>query len=314
MSKPRAESRTRSKHLFGAHMSVAGGLERSVMAARDLGFETVQLFTKNNNQWAAKPLVEAQIAAFRGALEETGIRDPVAHNSYLINLGSPDDELWRRSIDAMVVELERAEALGIMDLVCHPGAHTGSGEEAGLIRIASGLDEVHRRTRGFEAMVDLETTAGQGTCLGHRFEHLGEIVSRVAEPERLGVCVDTCHIFAAGYALDSDDHYNETIDDLERAVGLRRVRVWHVNDSLRPLGSRVDRHAHVGRGGLGESSFRRLLTDRRFDGQRMILETPKGLEEGRELDTVNLETLRRLERARSRSDRGRRGKAGGDDC
>jgi hypothetical protein len=163
----------------------------------------VQLFTKNNNQWRAKPLTDARIAAFRAALDETGIAEAVAHNSYLINLASPDDALWAKSIGALADELERAEALGIGLLVCHPGAHVGAGEEAGLDRIVRGLDEVHRRTRGVAARILLETTAGQGTCLGHRFEHLGAILGRVAEPERLGVCADTCHIFAAGYSLAS---------------------------------------------------------------------------------------------------------------
>src|SRR5947209_3959076 len=170
---------------LGAHMSIAGGCDRAVRAAHAVGFGTVQLFTRNNNQWKVPPLTDAHVAAFRLALAEGGIVDPVVHNSYLINLGSPDETLWRKSIDAMTVEVERCQALGINDLVAHPGAHMGQGEEAGLGRVAAGLDEVHRRTRGTSVRIDLETTAGQGTCLGHRFEHLGAILERVAEPERL---------------------------------------------------------------------------------------------------------------------------------
>ncbi len=279
---------------FGAHMSIAGGVDRAVLRAREAGCETVQVFTKNNNQWRAKPLLDAEIAAFRAALVENGIADPVAHNSYLINLGSPDDALWNKSIDAMVVEVERAESLGIRDLIAHPGAHVGSGEEAGIDRIARGLDEVHRRTAGVAVAIDLETTAGQGSCLGHRFEHLGAILDRVREPERLGVCVDTCHVFAAGYSLATPGQYNETIEGLERAVGTGRVRVWHLNDSLKACGSRVDRHAGIGRGLMGLEPFRNVVNDPRFAAVPMILETPKGVEGGEDLDVINLRSLRQL--------------------
>lgn len=279
---------------FGAHMSIAGGVDRSVTRARDAGCEAVQLFTKSNNQWRARPLRDEEVTAFRDALAETGLSGPVAHNSYLINLGSPDDELWNKSIDAMVVEVERAEALGIRDLVAHPGAHVGSGEEAGIARIARGLDEIHRRTAGVAVAIDLETTAGQGSCLGHRFEHLGAILGLVREPERLGVCVDTCHVFAAGYSLATPDQYNETIEGLERAIGKGRVRVWHLNDSLKACGSRVDRHAGIGRGLMGLEPFRNVVNDPRFAAVPMILETPKGVEGGEDLDVINLRVLRRM--------------------
>ena len=281
---------------FGAHMSMAGGHDRAVRAARAVGFRTVQVFTKSNNQWRAAALTDAHVAAFRLALEQTGVADPVAHSSYLINLGSPDDALWEKSIAALVVEIERAEALGISDLVMHPGAHVGSGEDSGLARIARGLDEAHRRTAGVALKVALETTAGQGSCLGHRFEHLGQILGAVARPERLGVCGDTCHIFAAGYPLGTPSEYDATMDSLERAVGAGRVRLWHLNDSAKPLGSRVDRHAGIGRGHLGLEPFRRIVNDPRFAGLPMILETPKGEEDGEDLDAVNLRVLRGLER------------------
>jgi deoxyribonuclease-4 len=279
---------------FGAHMSMAGGHHLAVRAAHAVGFATVQLFTKGNNQWRAAELTDRHVADFRAALVETGVGTPVAHNSYLINLASPDEVLWLKSIDAMTIELERAEALGIADVVAHPGAHVGSGEDEGLKRIASGIDEVHRRTAGFRARIDLETTAGQGSCLGARFEHLGRIIDLVAEPERLGVCGDTCHLFAAGYAFGTPAEYDETMGSLEAAVGVGRVRVWHLNDSVRERGSRVDRHAGIGRGKLGLEPFRLLVNDPRWREIPLILETPKGEEDGEELDAVYLRVLRSL--------------------
>jgi deoxyribonuclease-4 len=289
-------SRTAASRKFGAHMSIAGGCDRAVRAAHAVSFETVQLFTKNNNRWDAPPLSDEHVETFRAALLQTGIVGPVAHTSYLINLSSPDDGLWKRSIDAMTIEVGRCESLGIRDLVLHPGAHMGAGEEAGLARAARALDEIHRRTSGSDVVIDLEATAGQGTCLGHRFEHLGAICDRVERPERLGVCVDTCHIFAAGYPLDTPAEYDETIDRLDRSVGLGRVRLWHLNDSCRDRGSRVDRHAGIGAGRMGLEPFRHLVNDPRFRDLPMILETPKGTEDGEDLDVRNARILRQLVR------------------
>ncbi len=279
---------------FGAHMSIAGGHDRAVRAAQGVGFASVQVFTKSNNQWRAAALTDAHVAAFKTALADSGVADAVGHNSYLINLASPDDALWEKSIAAMVVEVERAEALGLSDLVAHPGAHVGSGEAAGLARIAAGLDRVHQATPGVALRIALETTAGQGSCLGHRFEHLGAIFDQVADPERLSVCMDTCHVFAAGYPLETPEQYNETLGSLEAAVGPGRVRVLHLNDSLKGLGSRVDRHAGIGRGLMGLEPFRHVVNDPRFADVPMILETPKGTEDGVALDALNLATLRRL--------------------
>lgn len=298
---PRQPSRTPkadappTPHRFGAHMSIAGGHDRAVRAAMAVGFTAIQVFTKSSNQWKAKPLTDEAIAAFKAALAEAKIVGPIAHNSYLINPATPDDALWNRSIDALTVELERAEALGIADLVIHPGAHTGSGVEAGLDRVGRALDEVHRRTKGYGCRIALETTAGQGSCLGARFEDLRGILDRVAAPERLGVCVDTCHIFAAGYRIGTADEYTETISELDRIVGLDRVRVWHLNDSVKACGSRVDRHAGLGRGMIGLEPFGRIVADPRFAALPMILETPKGTEGGEDLDAINLRILRRLE-------------------
>jgi len=275
-------------------MSIAGGYDRAVRAAHAVGFETVQLFTKNNNQWKGAPITDEQVTAFRTALEETGIVDPVSHASYLINLASPDEALWAKSIDAMAVEVERCARLGIADLVVHPGAHVGAGEEEGLRRVARALDRVVERTAGLAVTIDLETTAGQGTCLGHRFEHLQAILELASDRSRLGVCVDTCHIFAAGYSLAGRGLYDDTLDALDRAVGLGLVRVWHLNDSVRGLASRVDRHAGIGAGMIGLDPFRFVLNDPRFRGTPMILETPKGVEAGEELDARNRRILRGL--------------------
>ena len=280
--------------ILGAHMSIAGGYYKAVEAAERVGCQCVQLFTKNNNQWRAKPLTDADVERFQQALSELGITHPISHDSYLINLASPDDELWKKSIDAFVIELQRAEKLGIPRVVAHPGAYTTSSEEAGLARIAEGLDEVHRQTPGIGAKCLLETTAGQGSNLGWKFEHMASIVDAVADPDRLGVCFDTCHVFAAGYAMGTEKEYKATMRKLNQSVGVKLVEAFHLNDSLKSLGSRVDRHAGIGRGEMGIEPFRFLLNDRRFRKTPMYLETPKGEEKGRELDSINLEVLRGL--------------------
>lgn len=279
---------------FGAHMSIAGGHDRAARAAFAVGATAFQVFTKSVNQWNAAPLTEAHARAFRDARRETGIDRVVAHTSYLINLGSPDDDLWERSIAALVVELERCASLEIPDLVMHPGAHMGLGEESGLRRVAAGIDEAFRRARGNPVRLDLETTAGQGSCLGHRIEHLETLLKMVAEPERLGVCCDTCHLFAAGYDLGGPGCHEALVAELDRRVGLERVRVWHVNDSAKPAASRVDRHAGLGRGRMGLAPFWDLVNDPRFEDVPLILETPKGIEGGEDLDAINLRILRGL--------------------
>jgi deoxyribonuclease-4 len=277
--------------LFGAHMSVAGGCHNALLLAQEHGCSTVQLFTKNANQWSARELDDEEVRLFRRTLRETKLRFPTAHDSYLINLASPDEALYRKSVEAFVVELQRAERLGLRYLVTHPGAHLDSGEEAGLARVAKALDEVHARCAGFRVQVLLETTAGQGSTLGYRFEHLARILALVADPDRLGACFDTCHVFAAGYALAPEKEYRATMGAFGRTVGLKRLKAFHVNDSLRPLGSRVDRHAHIGRGELGTEPFRLLVNDRRFRHRPMILETPKEEGDVDDMDAVNLATL-----------------------
>ena len=280
--------------ILGAHQSIAGGYYKAVEIANRTGCDCVQLFTKNNNQWRAKELTDEDARRFQTALAELGISHPIAHDSYLINMASPDPELWKKSVDAFVVELQRAERLGIPYVVTHPGAYTTSSEEAGLAAIVRALDEVHRQTRGITAQCLLETTAGQGTNLGWQFEHLATVLDGVRNPDRLGVCFDTCHVFAAGYPMGNEKEYKATMRALNKTVGVKLVRAFHLNDSLKPLGSRVDRHAGIGRGEMGKEPFRFLLNDRRFRRVPMYLETPKGEEKGKDLDTINLRTLRRL--------------------
>ncbi len=294
--------------ILGAHMSIAGGYFKAVNAAAELGMDCVQIFTKNNNQWRAKPLTEQDIQLFREAVEETGLTHPVAHDSYLINLASPDDALWQKSLDAFVIELERAEALGLIGVVMHPGSFVKSTEEEGLSRIIRAIDDAHRQTPDFQTQILLETTAGQGTNLGHRFEQLATIIDGVKESERLGVCVDTCHIFAAGYPLKSAQEYKQTMSEFDRLIGVDRIRAFHLNDSKKEFGSRVDRHEKIGEGFLGLEPFRHLLNDRRFAKVPMYMETPKGEEEGVLLDEINLKTLRGLVKKRKPAKRSGRGK------
>lgn len=275
-------------------MSIAGGLEWAVERAAAAGCQCVQIFTKNNNQWKARPIDAKTAARFKKALTERKISHPIAHNAYLINLASPDRRLWRKSINAMVDELRRAEVLGIPHVVIHPGAYTTGSDTEGLRQIVRAIDEILDRTRKLAAGCLLETTAGQGTSLGWRFEHLAAILDGAAEPDRLGVCFDTCHVFAAGYPLGTAAEYRATMSRFDKLVGLERIKAFHLNDSRRELGSRVDRHAHVGQGMMGTEPFRRLLADRRFATIPMYLETPKEQSGGLDMDRVNLSVLRGL--------------------
>lgn len=280
--------------LFGAHMSIAGGCHNALLSAQRLQCDTAQLFTKNNNQWVGKTLTPADIALFHQTQAETKLQFLTAHDCYLINLASPNVELYQKSLEAFVDEVQRADALGLSYLVTHPGAATDGDEDAGLTRVALALDEVQRRCPTAKVQVLLETTAGQGTSLGHRFEHLGTIFDRVQQPERLGVCLDTCHVFAAGYPLAPAKDFKATFKTFDNIIGLDRLKVFHVNDSLKPLGSRVDRHAHLGKGCLGLEPFALLVKDRRFRNHPMILETPKEGDNDEEMDVVNLGILRDL--------------------
>ncbi len=277
--------------LVGAHMSIAGGMHRAFERGRSAGCRALQVFLKNSTQWRDRELLPEDLLRFRAAQEQSGIRHVVAHNSYLINLASPNPELRARSIDAFADEMERARLLGIPFVVLHPGSHLGAGERAGIRRVAAALDRALDRV-GPPVGVLIENTAGQGSCLGHRLEQLAEILERVRADRRVGFCIDTCHLFAAGYDIRTAEGYEETVARIDRLLGLERVRAVHVNDSVKDLGSRVDRHMHIGRGRLGLEPFRLLINDRRFARVPKILETPKG--EDLAEDRVNLATLRSL--------------------
>ena len=280
--------------LLGAHQSIAGGYYKAVETAAELGMDCVQIFTKNNNQWKGKPLTDVDINLFREAIARTGIRMPCAHDSYLINLASADETLWTRSLDAFVVELERAEALGLAGVVMHPGSCVGASEADSIARVIAGLRNSIERTDGHSIEIWIEATAGQGSSLGHRFEHLRAILDGLDMHPRVGICIDSCHVFAAGYPLSSPTDYAETMRQFDEIVGIDRIRAFHLNDSKRALGSRVDRHEHIGKGHLGREAFRNILNDKRFAGIPMYMETPKGTANGRSFDATNLATLRRL--------------------
>ncbi len=283
--------------ILGAHESIAGGYYRAVEIAAECGCDCVQLFTKNNNQWRAKEISDDDVARFAAALKAANVAHPLSHDSYLINLAAPDLELWTKSLDAFVIELQRAERLGIPYVVTHPGSYTSSSEEAGLQQIIRALDEAHAQTRGLKVRTLLENTAGQGTNLGWRFEHLATILDCVREPERVAVCIDTCHLLAAGYSFGSPKQYKAMFKEFDKLIGLKQIKAFHLNDSKRELGSRVDRHEHIGQGRIGLDGFRLLLNDSRFRKIPMYLETPKeadGEPRGLELDRMNLATLRGL--------------------
>jgi deoxyribonuclease-4 len=279
---------------LGAHLSIAGGHYKAVEEARRLGNESLQIFTKNANQWRAKPLAEPDAKAFALAVRGSGLRRLLAHGSYLINLATPDPSLYEQSIQAFIDESERAEQLGLHYLVTHPGAHVGSGTALGLQRVAKAIDSIHRATRGFRVRILLENTAGQGSCLGSLPEELRQIIDLTHEPERLGICFDTCHAFAAGFALSPKDAYEETSDKWTRWISVKQIRAFHLNDSLRPMGSRLDRHAHIGRGCIGRGAFELIVNDGRFRNHPMVIETPKYDQRDREMDPINLRVLRRL--------------------
>ena len=278
--------------LLGAHQSIAGGVEKSLERGQEVGCDTIQIFVKSPNRWVSKPLADENVGAFKEAVEDTGIWPVFAHALYLINLATPDDALWQKSLDALTDDLERCELLGLPGLVIHPGSHMGSGEEAGIARIAAALDEVHGRLPGYGVQVWLEVTAGQGAHLGYTFAHLRSMLDSVKEPERLGICFDTAHAFAAGYELRTRQGYEATWTEFDGVLGLGRLRAIHLNDSKRELGSRVDRHEHIGQGLLGLEPFRFLLNDSRFRGIPMTLETDKGPDLAE--DKENLAVLRSL--------------------
>ena len=286
---------------IGAQMSIAGGVSKAVERALVHGCEALQIFTKNANQWRGKPLDPAEVRLFRERLEQTNITPVVSHASYLINLATTFPALREQSIAAFVDELDRAEALGLLGVVIHPGTCTAGPDDEALRLIADAIREAFTaRPRG-KTMVLLEHTAGQGRTLGHRFEHLAAIIRHLRGSKRVGVCLDTCHLVASGYDITTETGYRDTFEHFERSVGLERLKAFHGNDSKRPCGSRVDRHEHIGQGCIGLEPFRMLLRDARFEGLPILIETEKthgaerkGMIVADPLDVRNLETLRRL--------------------
>ena len=275
---------------LGAHMSIAGGVDLAIERGLSIGCSAIQVFTKSNSQWAARPLPKDEVLRFKAGRAHHGNLPVVAHDSYLINLCSPDDLLYEKSVDACLLELERCARLGIETLVVHPGGHMGQGEEFAMRRLAGAIDRIHDRVPRAGASIALETMAGQGTVIGHRFEQIARVIALTRDPDRLGVCLDTCHVFAAGYDLRTRPAYEETMRVFAGEIGFRRLRAVHVNDSKRDLGSRVDRHEHIGRGFLGMKAFRLLMNDARLQNVPLVLETPKDEKTLKE-DVENLNRL-----------------------
>ena len=283
---------------IGAHMSIAGGLHLALERGRELSCGAVQIFLKNQRQWAAKPLTSEEARTFAATRRASRIRHVFAHSSYLINLGNPDSALWAQAVTAFTDELERAEALGLSCVVIHPGSHMGTGIEVGFARVVAALDESLARTAGYRVKVALENTAGAGNTIGRTFGELATLIDRAARPERIGVCLDTCHLFAAGYDIRTSNGYRRAMAECEATIGRRRVIAFHLNDAKAPLGSGLDRHENIGRGLLGLAPFQLLLNDPRFARVPKVLETPKEPEPT--ADLRNLATLRRLRRRRGR--------------
>lgn len=285
--------------MFGSHLSIAGGMHHALLAAEKYGMQTVQVFTKNQQQWAAKPLEAGGIAEWKVHVGRLGFTRIVAHASYLINLAAVEEELWEKSVKAFGHEMERCDQLGISHLVIHPGAHCGSGEACGVEKVIKALNVLLALPglREGAVTVCLETTAGQGSCLGCTFEQLAAMRAGVAERwrHRVAYCVDTCHILAAGYDLSTREATRGVLAEMERVLGLKQVQVWHLNDSKKPRGSRVDRHEHIGRGCVGLEAFAEIVQHEAVRGVPKILETPKeAAPDGRDWDVLNLELLRTM--------------------
>lgn len=287
-----AQGTKRTLPRLGAHMSVAGGFERAIERGLQVGCQAVQIFTKSNNQWNAPAITEEQATRFKAAYEKSGIKPVFAHDAYLINVGSPNPVNHTRSKEALKTEVERATVLGLAFVVMHPGSHMESGEETALKKIAETVAWVLDRTRGSPVKILYENAAGQGSAVGHRFEHLATLLKLTARPDRAGICLDTCHLFAAGYDVRTVDSYEKTFGEFDRIVGLKHVQAIHLNDSKKPLGSRVDRHEHIGKGEIGLTGFKCLMNDKRLSHVPMVLETPKD-DECTE-DVMNLKVLRGL--------------------
>ncbi len=280
---------------FGVHESISGGFDAAVNKVKTNGFDCVQIFSANASRWLAKPILASAAEKFQRALAETGVSRPLIHDSYLINIASVNPELLEKSIRAFTEELERAATLGIPWVVMHPGSAKDDSRESALARAAQSFDRIFEAIPENKTTVLIETTAGQGAYLGSSFEEIASIINASAHPDRFGVCFDTCHSFVAGYDIATRDGYERTFEEFDKTIGLERLQAFHLNDAVKGLGSHLDRHAHIGRGALGEDAFRFIVNDPRFKELPMYLETPKGTaEDGREWDVINLQRLRSL--------------------
>jgi deoxyribonuclease-4 len=278
--------------LIGSHMSIAGGLHNAYIRAEEVGCRCVQLFVKSSNQWRAKPLTDEDIEQFRAEQKRTEIGPAVAHSSYLINIGSPDPALYEKSREALMIEYKRCVQLGVDSLVFHPGAHIGTGVQAGVERIASAMDWVLGKIPGGKTSLLLETTAGMGSHIGSTFEELKDILDRLDHRDRAGVCFDTCHVYAAGYDIRTEAGYRDTMRRFDSILGRSSLKALHFNDSKYDLGTHKDRHEHIGKGFIGEDAFGFFLRDPKLAGVPKILETPK--DDAGKYDKMNLALLRKL--------------------
>jgi deoxyribonuclease-4 len=278
--------------LFGAHQSIAGGVYNALHRGKQATCDTIQIFNKSNNQWRAKKLESNDVDLYFEAIDETGVKVACSHTSYLINIASPDDALWEKSRISLTEEMQRCNLLKVPALVMHPGSHVGSGEETGLNRVADALNRMFDELGNNTVVMALEATAGQGTNLGYKFEQLAYIIDRVEDKDHMGVCLDSCHIFAAGYPLIEPKDYDKTIKSFDKIVGLDRLQVFHINDSKKEFGSKRDRHEHIGQGFIGLEGFRNIVNDAKLENVPLILETPK--EDDLAEDVENLRILRSL--------------------
>ncbi len=274
--------------LLGAHMSIAGGVAKAIEAGSSIGCNAIQIFTKSSRQWVSNQYSSEEVAEFKRLKKASSIETVIAHDSYLLNLGSPNPALRKKSVGAFIDEMERCEILEIPYLVAHPGSHTGSGEEAGIKTIANSLDEIYTACKGFRTRITLEITAGQGSNLGYKFQQIRAMMDSSQFSDQLRVCFDTEHAFAAGYDLRTAEGYEKTFNDFDREIGLKKIVAFHLNDSKKEFGSRVDRHEHIGKGFIGEEAFKMLMNDPRFSDTVMCLETPKGPELSEDVENLKL--------------------------
>ena len=278
--------------LFGAHESISGGVFNAIERGQTATCDTIQMFNKSNSQWRAKKIEQVELDKYFEMIKETGVTVSTSHSSYLINIASPDKELNEKSYKSLKEEMERCEMLKIPNLVLHPGSHVGTGEEAGIKRIIKNLNRLFKELKDNNVCLLLETTAGQGSNLGYTFEQIAEMIDGVKIQDHIGVCLDTCHIFAAGYPISDPKEYKQTMKKFDDIIGLDKLRIIHMNDSKKEFGSRRDRHEHIGKGHIGIEAFRNIVNDKRLKNIPMILETPK--EEELKEDIENLKVLRSL--------------------